>query len=188
MSWLRRLLLLAGLVTGAWLLGGAGEASADVRVEIDQLRVEVGLPVLDAAVTIAVEVETGIVPPRPGTSVPPEPVPRTDVPDPPPVPQVHPVAAPPVQVETRQVEPPPTAATPVEEPAPQQPRQPRAERPVPGTLPPSGAGTTANGTQLPAGTLPHALWPPTATTSLVSTERHDAPRTVRAEEPTFSPD
>ena len=47
MSWLRRLLLLAGLVTGAWLLGSAGQANADVKVEIDQLKIAVELPVVD---------------------------------------------------------------------------------------------------------------------------------------------
>ncbi|HUQ58441.1 hypothetical protein [Lentzea sp.] len=188
MSWLRRLLLLAGLVTGAWLLGGAGEANADVRVEIDRLGIEVGLPVVD----IGVEIVTGIAPPQPEAPRPPKPDPRTENPAPPPEPPPAPVAeAPPVQIEAPEqrhhTPPQPSATTPPANPVPQQP-QPRAEQPMTGTLPQSGAGTSASGSQIPAGTLPHAMRPPTTTTSLVSTEQHAVPRTVRAEEPTFSPD
>ncbi|HEX7302885.1 hypothetical protein [Lentzea sp.] len=188
MSWLRRLLLLAGLVTGAWLLGGAGQAHADVRVEIDQLTIEVELPVAD----VEVLVETGLAPPPPEAPVPPEPDPRTDVPEPP---REPPAVEAPVHVEVPAeplpTPPPPVASDPMSPVSPQQPQSPphsRAEQPVTGTLPQSGAGATASGTQMPMGTLPHAMWPPTTTTSLVSTERHDAPHTVRAEEPTFSPD
>jgi hypothetical protein len=84
--------------------------------------------------------------------------------------------------------PPPTTTRPTNPaPAPQQPR-PQAEPPITGTLPQSGAGATANAGQIPAGTLPHVLRPPTITTSPVNAEQQDAPRTVRAEEPTFSPD
>ncbi|MFD9702992.1 hypothetical protein [Lentzea sp. NPDC059081] len=189
MSWLRRLLLLAGLVTGAWLLGGAGEANADVTIEIDQLRVEVALPVVD----IGLEVETGLVPQPPETPVPPKPDPRVEVPERPPAPQAPPVVEAPVQVETPpQAQNPPastTATEPAESvPVPQQPRSQAEQQPVTGTLPQSGAGATTSTTQTPAGTLPHVMRPPTTTASLVSTEQRDAPRTVRAEEPTFSPD
>ncbi|MDX8143931.1 hypothetical protein SK854_17560 [Lentzea sp. BCCO 10_0061] len=187
MSWLRRLLLLAGLVTGAWLLGAAGEANADVRVEIDQLKVEVKLPVAD----IGLKIETQRQPDEPA---PPKPDPRVEAPEPPAAPptSARPVEAP-VQAEVLQQQttpqPPPTTLTtrptnPV--PVPQQP-QPQAEQPMPGTLPQSGAGS-ATSTQIPAGTLPHAMRPPATTASLVSTEQQDVPRTVRAEEPTFSPD
>jgi hypothetical protein len=190
MSWLRRLLLLAGLVTGAWLLGGAGEASADVRIEIDQLKVEIGLPVAE----VGLEVETGLVPQRPEAPAPPVPDPRTEAPPPPVAPQTppRPVAEAPAAVQAevsqQQSTPPPPATTRPAEPAPvpQQP-QPQAEQPVPGTLPQSGAGAAA-GNQIPVGTLPHAMRLPTTTTSLVSTEQLDMPRTMRAEEPTFSPD
>ncbi|WP_330271628.1 hypothetical protein OG205_31760 [Lentzea sp. NBC_00516] len=189
MSWLRRLLLLAGLVTGAWLLGAAGEASADVRVEIDQLRVEVKLPVVDIGLKVETRPQQ-----QPEAPVPPKSDPRVEPPEPPAAPPTpaRPVEAP-VQVEAPQQQhaapqPPPSSATrptnPV--PVPHQP-QPQAEQPMPGTLPQSGAGS-ATSTQIPAGTLPHAMRPPTTTASLVSTEQQDVPRTVRAEEPTFSPD
>ncbi|MEU3650257.1 hypothetical protein AB0E59_43330 [Lentzea sp. NPDC034063] len=188
MSWLRRLLLLAGLVTGAWLLGAAGQANADVRVEIDQLKVEVKLPVAD----VGLEVETRPQQ-QPEAPVPPKPDPRVEAPEPPAAPTpARPVEAP-VQAETLQQQaapqPPPAPLTtrptnPV--PVPHQP-QPQAEQPMPGTLPQSGAGS-ATSTQIPAGTLPHAMRPPTTTASLISTEQQDVPRTVRAEEPTFSPD
>lgn len=189
MSWLRRLLLLAGLVTGAWLLGGAGEASADVRVEIDQLRVEVKLPVAD----IGLKIET--TPPRqPDVPVPPMPAPRAEPSEATPVvPQIlaaqAPVQAEPPQWRHTAPEPPPPPTTRPTNPAPvpQQP-QPQAEQPTPGTLPQSGAGASAGSTQIPAGTLPHVMRPPTTTASLVSTEQQDVPHSVRAEEPTFSPD
>jgi len=188
MSWLRRLLLLAGLVTGAWLLGAAGEAHADVRVEIDQLKVEVKLPVID----IGLQVETAPKPPQ--QPVPPKPDLRVEAPQPQAPPPLARPAEAPVQAEAPQqhtAPPPPSATTlttrptnPV--PVPHQP-QPQAEQPMPGTLPQSGAGS-ATSTQIPAGTLPHAMRPPTTTASLVSTEQQDVPHTVRAEEPTFSPD
>lgn len=188
MSWLRRLLLLAGLVTGAWLLGGAGEANADVRVEIDQLGVEVELPVAD----IVLEIET--TPPRqPDAPVPPKPAPRVEPSEAAPVMPQIPAARAPEQAEAPQrhaaPEPPQSTTTRPANPTPvpQQP-QPQAEQPTPGTLPQSGAGASAGSTQIPAGTLPHAMRPPTTTTSLVSTEQHDVPHSVRAEEPTFSPD
>jgi hypothetical protein len=189
MSWLRRLLLLAGLMTGAWLLGSAGEANADVKVEIDQLRVEVKLPVAD----IGLKVETGLVPRQPEAPAPPTPDPRTEIPAPLVAPRTSPQpvveAPPPVQAEVpQQQHAPPSLTTQPANPAPvpQQP-QPQAEPPVSGTLPQSGAGQ-ASGSQIPAGTLPHVMRPPVTTTSLVSTEQLDAPRTLRAEEPTFSPD
>lgn len=187
MSWLRRLLLLAGLLTGAWLLGNSGQANADVRVEIDQLEVEVQLPVVD----IGLEVETGLVPQLPETPAPPKPDPRIETPPPPvasPVPQPAVVEAP-VRAEApkQQHTPPPLATRPADPaPVPQQP-QTQTEQPITGTLPQSGAGA-ASGNQIPAGTLTYAMRPPTTTTSLVSTEQQDVPRTVRAEEPTFSPD
>jgi hypothetical protein len=188
MSWLRRLLLLAGLVTGAWLLGGAGEANADVKVEIDHLEIEVRLPVTD----IGLKVETGLVPAeQPEAPPPPAPDPRTEPSAPPVAPQ--PVEDVPVQAETPSqhqplpAPPPSTTTRPTSPaPAPQQP-QPHAEPPITGTLPQSGAGASSGG-QIPVGTLPCAMRPPTTTASLVSTEQQDAPRTVRAEEPTFSPD
>jgi hypothetical protein len=188
MSWLRRLLLLAGLVTGAWLLGGAGQANADVKVEIDQLGVEVRLQVVD----VGLKIETGLAPQQPDAPSPPKPAPRTDTPAPPPPvapqapskPAETPVRA---EVPHQQHTAPPSATRPANpEPVPPQPR-PQAEQPVPGTLPQSGAGATS-GNQIPAGTLPHAMRPPTTTTSLISTEQQDVPRIVRAEEPTFSPD
>lgn len=192
MSWLRRLLLLAGLVTGAWLLGAAGEAHADVKIEIDQLRVEVELPVVD----VGLKIETGVVPQQPPEApAPPTPDPRTEAPAPPVVPQApQPVVVEaPVQAEVPQQQPqqhatpPPLTTRPTNPaPVPQRPR-PQAESPIAGTLPQSGAGQ-ASGSQTPAGTLTYAMRPPTTTTSLVSTEQQDAPRTVRAEEPTFSPD
>lgn len=187
MSWLRRLLLLAGLLTGAWLLGNSGQASADVKVEIDQLKVEVQLPVVD----IGLKVETGLVPQQPEPPAPPKPDPRTETPPPPVAPSApHPVVVEaPVQAEApkRQHTPPPLATRPTDPaPVPQQP-QPQAEQPITGTLPQSGAGASS-GNQIPAGTLTYAMRPPTTTTSLVSTEQQDVPRTVRAEEPTFSPD
>lgn len=190
MSWLRRLLLLAGLLTGAWLLGGAAEAHADVKVEIDGVGVELPLPLLD----VGVEVETGLVPPEPDVRVPPEPDPRTEDPE---LAEPPPVVETPVQVEAPASTPAPAltpapgpalTSAPVTPPQPVPHEEPRAERPVAGTLPQSGAGATANGTQLPVGTLPHVLRPPTTTASLISSEQHDAPRIVRAEEPTFSPD
>ncbi|MCR3747254.1 hypothetical protein [Lentzea californiensis] len=188
MSWLRRSLLLAGLVTGAWLLGGAGEASADVRVEIDQLRVEVRLPVAD----IGLEIET--TPPRqPDALVPPKPAPRTEPSEAAPVVPQTPAAQAPAQAEPPQrrhtaPEPPPSTTRPTNPaPVPEQP-QPQAEQPTSGTLPQSGAGASAGSTQIPASTLPHAMWPPTTTASLVSTEQQDVPHSVRAEEPAFSPD
>jgi hypothetical protein len=188
MSWLRRLLLLAGLVTGAWLLGGAGEASADVRVEIDQLRVEVKLPVAD----IGLKIET--TPPRqPDAPVPPKPAPRAEPSEAAPVVPQIPAAQAAAQAEPPQrrhtaPEPPPSTPQPANPaPVPQQP-QPQAEQPIPGTLPQSGAGASAGSTQIPAGTLPHVMRPPTTTASLVSTEQLDVPHSVRAEEPTFSPD
>ena len=188
MSWLRRLLLLAGLVTGAWLLGSAGEANADVKVEIDQLQVEVRLPIAD----VGLKIETGLAPQQPDAPSPPKPAPRIDTPAPqPPVAPRAPSkpAETPVQAEVPQqhTAPPSTTTRPTNPvPVPQQP-QPQAEQPIPGTLPQSGAGATS-GNQIPAGTLPHALRPPTTTTSLISTEQQDVPRIVRAEEPTFSPD
>ncbi|MGW6930321.1 hypothetical protein ACWGE0_09630 [Lentzea sp. NPDC054927] len=188
MSWLRRLLLLAGLMTGAWLLGSAGEANADVKVEIDQLKVEVRLPVVD----IGVKVETGLVPQQPEAPVPPKPDPRVETPAPPPAaPQTpQPAVETPVQAEVPQQAtphaPPQTRPT-NPAPVPQQP-QPQAEQPITGTLPQSGAGASASGGQIPVGTLPHVMRPPTTTTSLISTEQQDVPRIVRAEEPTFSPD
>lgn len=188
MSWLRRLLLLAGLVTGAWLLGSSGQANADVKVEIDQLRVEVKLPVAD----IGLKVETGLVPQQPEAPAPtPKPDPRTETPAPDPVaPQPKPVEAPVVHTEAPQqdhVTPPPLSTRPTDPvPVPQQ-QQPQVEPPITGTLPQSGAGTSTS-SQIPAGTLTYAMRPPTTTTSLISTEQQDVPRTVRAEEPTFSPD
>ncbi|MDX8032275.1 hypothetical protein SK803_18810 [Lentzea sp. BCCO 10_0856] len=188
MSWLRRLLLLAGLLTGAWLLGSAGEANADVKVAIDQLEVEVRLPVVD----IGVKVETGLVPHQPDAPVPSKPDPRVETPPPLPVaPQPpQPDVKAPVQAEVPQQHPAQPALTtrptnPV--PVPQQP-QPQAEQPITGTLPQSGAGASSSGGQIPVGTLPHVMRPPTTTTSLISTEQQDVPRIVRAEEPTFSPD
>ena len=187
MSWLRRLLLLAGLVTGAWLLGSAGEASADVKVEIDQLRIEVELPVVD----VGLKVETGLAPQQPEAPVPPKPDPRIEPPAPrakaPQAPQ--PVVEAPAPVRQAAVPEPqqqtlPTSPAPV---VPRQEPQPQAEQPLTGTLPQSGAGQTG-GNQIPAGTLPNAMRPPTTTASLVSTEQQDVPRIVRAEEPTFSPD
>ena len=191
MSWLRRLLLLAGLMTGAWLLGSAGEANADVKVEIDQLRVEVGLPVAD----VGLKVETGLVPRQPEAPAPPVPDPRTETPAPPVAPRTpsHPVveAPAPVRAEASQQQqhtPPPLTTRPTNPaPVPQQP-QPQAEPPITGTLPQSGAGQAGGANQIPAGTLPHAMRPPTTATSLVSTEELDTPRILRAEEPTFSPD
>jgi hypothetical protein len=190
MSWLRRLLLLAGLVTGAWLLGAAGEANADVKVEIDQLQVEVELPVVD----VGLKIETGLVPQQPEAPVPPAPDPRTEAPAPPVAPQpLEPAAEAPAPVRTevpRQHTPPqtrPTNPAPVPQQQPQPQPQPQAEQPITGTLPQSGAGQ-AGGNQIPAGTLPNTMRPPTTTTSLVSTEQPDVPRIVRAEEPTFSPD
>ncbi|MDX3657966.1 hypothetical protein PV646_11695 [Streptomyces sp. ID05-26A] len=186
MSWLRRFLLLAGLVTGAWLLGGSGQANADIRVEIDQLAIEVELPVVD----IAVEVETA--PPSREQPVPPKSEPRVEAPEvvlpAPPAPEAE---APARAEVARQPYVPPVPAPLTAEPAnpvPQQPQsQPQAEQPVPGTLPQSGAGSSTS-TQIPAGTLPHAMRPPTTTASEISTERQDVPRAVHVEEPTFSPD
>ncbi|MET9628545.1 hypothetical protein ABZX92_13875 [Lentzea sp. NPDC006480] len=189
MSWLRRLLLLAGLVTGAWLLGSSGQANADVKVEIDQLRVEVKLPVAD----VGLKVETGLVPQQPEAPAPtPRPDTRTEPPAPDPVaPHPKPVEAPVVHAEAAQQQPhvtPPQSSTRPADPAPvPQQQQPQVEQPITGTLPQSGAGTSAS-SQFPAGTLTYAMRPPTTTTSLISTEQQDVPRTVRAEEPTFSPD
>ncbi|MET8761278.1 hypothetical protein [Lentzea sp. NPDC004782] len=190
MSWLRRFLLLAGLVTGAWLLGGAGEAHADVKVEIDHLEIEVRLPVAD----LGLKVETGLVPTKqPEAPLPPPPAPRTEPPEPPVAPQPPVVEAPvragaPSQQQPLPAPPPSTTTEPTNPaPAPQQP-QPHAEPPITGTLPQSGAGASAGGQMMPVGTLPHVMRPPTTTTSLVSTEQQDVPRTARAEEPTFSPD
>ena len=191
MSWLRRLLLLAGLVTGAWLLGGTGHANADVRVEIDRLEVGLEIPLVD----VGLQVGTGLAPPQPEAPVPPKPAPRVENPAPPEElpPPARPAVKPPVQAPVQ------AEAPQQQQPAPQQqhhaqptnpahvPEQPQAEQPTPGTLPQSGAGTST-GTQIPVGTLPHATRPPTTTTALVSTEQHDVPRSVRAEEPTFSPD
>jgi hypothetical protein len=190
MSWLRRLLLLAGLVTGAWLLGSAGQANADVKVELDQLKVEVELPVVD----VGLKVETGLVPEQPQVPVPPVPDPRTEAPAPPVTPPTPPQpvseAPAPVRAEVpkqQQQHTPPSTTRPTNPaPVPQQP-QPQAEPPITGTLPQSGAGQ-ASGSQIPVGMLPHAMRPPTAKTSLVSTEQLDTPRSLRAEEPTFSPD
>ncbi|SMD21426.1 hypothetical protein [Lentzea albidocapillata] len=190
MSWLRRLLLLAGLVTGAWLLGGAGEANADVRVEIDQLKVEVKLPVVDIGLKIATTPSQ-----QPDAPVPPKPAPRVETPEPTAPQTPAQVGAAPVKAEVPQhAEPEPEPETeplttwpPNSVPVPQQP-QPQAEQPIPGTLPQSGAGASAGSTQIPADTLPHAMRPPTTTASLVSTEQQDVPRIARAEEPTFSPD
>ncbi|MGW4208331.1 hypothetical protein ACWEIJ_10125 [Lentzea sp. NPDC004789] len=190
MSWLRRLLLLAGLVTGAWLLGGAGEANADVKVEIDHLKIEVRLPV---AADVGLEVETGLVPAKqPEAPPPPAPDPRTEPPEPPVPPQPQPVVDVPVHAEApsqhQQPPAPPPSTTGPADPAPSpQPPQPHAEPPMTGTLPQSGAGASSGG-QIPVGTLPCAMRPPTTTTSLVTTEQQHAPRTVRAEEPTYSPD
>ena len=188
MSWLRRFLLLAGLVTGAWLLGGAGEANADVRVEIDQLEIEVELPVVD----IGLRIET--TPPRqPDAPVPPKPAPRVEVPEAVPEPPQTPAVQAPAQAEVPRQhaspEPPPSSTTTPANavPVPRSP-QPQADQPISGTLPQSGAGASAGSPQIPAGTLPHAMRPPTTTASLVSTEQQDVPRIVRAEEPTFSPD
>ncbi|MFD4672987.1 hypothetical protein ACFWNN_24895 [Lentzea sp. NPDC058450] len=184
MSWLRRLLLLAGLLTGAWLLGGAGEAHADVKIEIDQLKIAVELPVVE----IALKVETA--PEQPEPPVPPKPAPRVETtPEAPAPPQAAPERlTAPVRAEVpqqRQEAPAPPEAAP-EHPAPvPQPQQ--AEQPVPGTLPQSGAGTSTS-TQTPVGTLPCTTRPPTTTVQLTNTEHHDVPHTVRAEEPTFSPD
>ncbi|NKE58842.1 hypothetical protein FXN61_19330 [Lentzea sp. PSKA42] len=190
MSWLRRLVLLAGLVTGAWLLGSAGEANADVKVEIDQLKVEVRLPVVD----VGLKVETGLAPQQPEAPVPSVPNPRTEAPAPSVAPQTpaQPVVEAPAPVQTKlpqHASPPLTTRPTSPVPVPQQPQpQPQAEQPIAGTLPQSGAGATGGGNQIPAGTLPHTMRPPTTTTSLVSTEQLDTPRTMRAEEPTFSPD
>ncbi|MFI6100757.1 hypothetical protein ACIA8G_34840 [Lentzea sp. NPDC051213] len=192
MSWLRRLLLLAGLVTGAWLLGSAGEASADVKIEIDQLKVEVELPVVE----VGLKVETGLVPQQPeAPPVAQKPGPRTE---PPPVPaQATPQSSAPVlEAPAKTVQPKPQAppnmrpTNPVTVPqSPQAPQpQPQAEQPIAGTLPQSGAGAATGSGQIPAGTLPNAMRPPTTTTSLISTEQQDVPRIVRAEESTFSPD
>ncbi|GHH49303.1 hypothetical protein [Lentzea cavernae] len=189
MSWLRRLLLLAGLVTGAWLLGGCGQANADVRVEIDQFELHVELPVVD----IGLEIETA--PPLPDVPVPPKPDPRVEPPAPPPVPEqaLPPVEAParPEVSQQQQVRhTPPQVSVPIThadpEPAPQ-PSPQQAEQPVPGTLPQSGAGSSTSN-QIPAGTLPHVLRPPATTASEISTQQQDVPHAVRAEEPTFSPD
>ncbi|MDT7784713.1 MAG: hypothetical protein QOF58_3132 [Pseudonocardiales bacterium] len=187
MSWLRRLLLLAGLVTGAWLLGSSGQANADVKVEIDQLRVEVKLPVAD----VGLKVETGLAPHQPEAPVPPKPDPRTETPAPEPMASQKPVEAPVVHAEAPQqqhhVTPPPLSTRPTEPaPVPRQ-QQPRVEPPISGTLPQSGAGSSTT-SQIPAGTLTYAMRPPTTTTSLISTEQQDVPRIVRAEAPTFSPD
>ena len=188
MSWLRRLLLLAGLVTGAWLLGSSGQALADVRVEIDQLKVELKLPVVE----VGVQVETGLAPQQPEAPLPPAPDPRTDAPPPVVTPQEMaepPVAAaqPPVHAEAPKPHTPPATRPTNPQPAPQLP-QPQAELQMTGTLPQSSGAGQSGGTQIPAGTLPAALRPPVTTTSLVSTEQQDVPRIVRAEEPTFSPD
>jgi len=187
MSWLRRLLLLAGLVTGAWLLGGTGEANADVKVEIDHLKIEVRLPVAD----VGLKVETGpAAPKQPEAPPPPAPDPRAEAPSVAPQPPAQPVVDTPVQAQAPPQQPPapPPSVTPPADPAPapQQP-QPHTETPITGTLPQSGAGASSGG-QMPVGTLPYVLRPPTTTTSLVSTEQQDVPRIVRAEEPTFSPD
>ncbi len=191
MSWLRRFLLLAGLVTGAWLLGSAGQANADVKVEIDRLQAEIKLPVVDVGVRIG----TGLVPDQPeAPPVPPAPKPRTDTPVAPQQSTQRTPTSPapvtaleaPAEVEQPKLHTPPTTRPTNPAPVPQQPR-PQAEPPITGTLPQSGAGQ-ASGGQIPAGTLPNAARPPTTTTSLVSTEQEDVPRTVRAEEPTFSPD
>lgn len=187
MSWMRRFLLLAGLVAGAWLLGGAGQANADVRVELDQLEIEVRLPVVD----VGIKIETAP-PPREQQPVPPKPQPRVEAPEVVPVAPPVPAAEVPARTEAPQqryalLEPAPLAAEPTN-PVPQQPRsQPQAEQPVPGTLPQSGAGSSTS-TQIPVGTLPHAMRPPTTTASDISTEQQDVPRAVHVEEPTFSPD
>lgn len=190
MSWLRRILLLAGLVTGAWLLGSSGQAQADIRVEIDQLKIEVELPVVD----VGVQVDTGLVPRQPETPLPPVTDPHTEPPAPVVSPQKVPeppvaVAQPLVHVEAPAPHPPLTTTRPTNshQPVPQQP-QPQAEPPITGTLPQSSGAGQSGGTQIPVGTLPAALRPPVTTTSLVSTEQQDSPRIVHAEEPTFSPD
>ncbi|WP_394614567.1 hypothetical protein JNUCC0626_32440 [Lentzea sp. JNUCC 0626] len=187
MSWLRRLLLLAGLVTGAWLLGDAGQANADVRVEIDQLEVEVKLPVVE----IALKVEIA----QPETPVPPvtRPDPRVDpAPEPTPQPAPQQPAAPVVHAEApQQQHEAPTSPTTTQtqaqhEPTPvPQPQQ--AEQPVSGTLPQSGAGSSTSN-QTPVGTLPTATRPPTTTAQLTNTEHDDVPHAVRPNKPTFSPD
>ncbi|MCX2952328.1 hypothetical protein [Lentzea sp. NEAU-D7] len=190
MSWLRRFLLLAGLVTGAWLLGGAGEANADVRVEIDQLEIEVELPVAD----IGLRIDT--TPPRqPDAPVPPKPAPRVEVPEAVPVTPAVPAVEAPAQAEVPRQHaspeplPQPTTTTRPTNPEPVTPQpRPQAEQPISGALPQSGAGASAGSLQIPAGTLPNAVRPPTTTASLVSTEQQDVPRIVRVEEPTFSPD
>jgi outer membrane biosynthesis protein TonB len=188
MSWLRRLLLLAGLMTGAWLLGNTGQANADVEVRIDQLGVEIQLPVVD----IGLKVETGLAPQQRQPPAPPVPDPRTEIPAPPVAtpapPQPVDVEAPaPAEMPKQQHTPPPSTTRPTNPaPVPPQP-QPQAEPPITGTLPQSGA-SAASGSQIPAGTLTYVMRQPTTTTSLVSTEQQDVPRTVRAEEPTFSPD
>jgi hypothetical protein len=122
------------------------------------------------------------------------PNPRTEAPAPSAAPwtPAQPVVEAPAPVQTevprRHAAPPPLTTRPTN-PVPQQPQpQPQAEQPITGTLPQSGAGATGGGNQIPEGTLPHVMRPPTTTTSLVSTEQLDTPRTMRAEEPTFSPD
>lgn len=185
MSWVRRLLLFAGLVTGAWLLGGAGEAHADVRVEIDQLKVELELPVVD----LGVHVDTGLtpLPQEPPVSTP---APRVEA-STPVVPRQSapaPITTAPIHVETPQQTQAPQAPLMAPAPVPVVPEQVRLpELPVSGSLPQSGAGQSG-GNQVPVGTLTCSTRPPTTTTSLVSTEQQDVPRIVRAEEPTFSPD
>ncbi len=195
MSWLRRLLLLAGLVTGAWLLGGAGEAHADVEVELDSLKVRVELPIVE----IGVQIHTGLTPQQPQAPAPAPtpPAPRTEPPAAPQQAVLQPPVGKPVHVEAPEPRPQPAQPTrPVTRsespvPVPEQPQpQPQAELPEPplnGTLPQSGAGQSG-GTQIPVGTLPGVTRPPTSTTSVVSADEHDVPRTLRAEEPTFSPD
>jgi hypothetical protein len=186
MSWLRRLLLLAGLLTGAWLLGTTGQAYADVRVEIDQIKIEVALPVVD----IGLRVETA--PHQLDVPVPPNPEPRVEPPEPPVAPQqtLPPVEAPARHEAPQQqlhTSPPPSPQT--TQPASPEPvpPQPQAEQPVPGTLPQSGVGSST-GNQIPAGTLPHVSRPPATAPSPIGPEQQDVPHDVRAEEPTFSPD
>ncbi|MFD4641672.1 hypothetical protein ACFWN2_30490 [Lentzea sp. NPDC058436] len=188
MSWLRRLLLLVGLMTGAWLLGTVGQAHADVRVEIDQLKVEVKLPVVD----VGLKIETA--PRQPDVPVPPKPDPRVEPPAPPVEPQqaLSRTEAParyevPQQQQQLLTSPPPAPQTTQPTNPEPVPPQPQAEQPVPGTLPQSGAGSSTT-TQLPAGTLPHVSRPPATTASPVNAEQQDVPHNARAEEPTFSPD
>lgn len=181
MSWVRRLLLLAGLVFGSWLLGSlasAAEASADIRIDID-------LPL----VGISVELDTTPVTPLPPVEQPLPAQPRTEVPPPPPpvepvpvVPSAEPVdvfSAAPVAAE-------PPVPQPVEVPAKPVERQ-RVDLPVPGSPPTSGAGQSTTNTPL-VGTLTFAASEARRAVALVRSADLDVPPFTYAEDPSFSPD